>query len=301
MTALSATPGCPTLTWMIAKRVTDPYEDADAFISFTGRKGAGKSTASMSFCEGLSEDIATLRGRGEDPEQFFNIDHVRSITETGAIELLSSGRLKKQNSIFLLDDTGTQWGSRNFQSAINKSLNSILQICRVYKCVLVANFIMANHVDIQARQMTDFRAQMLFKNVKAGQSVFKFFYLEQGENGKEYKKYMTWNKKRVTKWIIGKPSDKLNEAYKKMRRENTDQFIEDAGTRLQEIQDKVTGKEKKFTKEKDQPVDYKNHPKVKAIISNPEFHRMVAAGETENAISKKLKVTRYWVGMAMGV
>src|SRR5512138_2264624 len=118
MTALSATPGCPTLTWMIAKRVTDQYEDADAFISFTGRKGAGKSTASMAFCEGLAEDIAMLRGRGESPEQFFNIDHVRSITETGAIELLSSGRLKKQNSIFLLDDTGTQWGSRNFQSAI---------------------------------------------------------------------------------------------------------------------------------------------------------------------------------------
>ncbi len=295
---LHAYTGCTTLTWMIAKRVTNPYEDSDAFISFTGRKGSSKSTSSAAFCEGLAEDIAKLRNKGENPEKFFNITHVRSITESGAIELLSSGALKQENSVFLLDDTGTQWGARNFQSQINKYLNSILQICRVYKCVLVANFIMANHVDIQARQMTDYRAQMLYKNVRANQAVFKFFYLEQGENGKEYKKYLKWHGKRITKWVIGRPSEKFEAQYKKMRRENTDEFISDASARLVELQD---GKKSGNVENDGRLRDYTTHPKVTSIQAKVwairEDQNRSPKEKTDTAIARELGTTRYWVGM----
>jgi hypothetical protein len=163
-----AYPGCPTLTWMVANRVCNPKEESDAFIQFTGRKGSSKSTSSIAFCEGLADDIARIRGKGEPPSKFFNINHIRSISETGAIDLLSSGALKEENSIFLLDDTGTQWGARNFQHIINKSLNSILQISRIYRGVLVANFIMRNHIDVQARGMSDYRAEMQYKNTSTG-------------------------------------------------------------------------------------------------------------------------------------
>lgn len=294
---IKAYPGCPTLTWMIAKRVTNPMEDADAFISFTGRKGSSKSTSSMAFCEGLAEDIAMLRGKSEKPDKFFNIDHIRSITETGAIELLSSGALRKENSVFLLDDTGTQWGARNFQSAINKHLNSILQICRVYRCVLVANFIMANHVDVQARQMTDYRAQMEYKNVLTGQAVFKFFYLEQGDNGKEYKKFLQWHGKRITKWVIERPSQALENQYKEIRRKNTDAFIEDAAEKLTDIQNNVSkGKKEK----QNDPVIYsQDKPEIAAIrddvIRIRNDPNLPKREKTDTAIARKLKTTRYWV------
>lgn len=298
MVKMNAFPGCPTLSWMIAKRVTNPFEDADAFISFTGRKGSSKSTSSAAFCEGLADDIARLRNKGESPEKFFNIDHVRSISERGAIELLSSGALKNENSVFLLDDTGTQWGARNFQSAINKHLNSILQICRVYKCVLVANFIMANHIDVQARQMTDFRAEMLYKNVKENYAVFKFYYLEQGQKrgqSHEYKKYLKWHGKRVTKWVIGRPSAKFESQYKKMRKENTDEFIENAAKDLQQILD-----DEKGDKVDHRVKDYKTHPKVLEIMEGVwrirEDPNRSKREKTDTAIANELGTTRYWVG-----
>jgi hypothetical protein len=270
---ITAYPGCPTLSWMIAKRVTNPYEDADAFISFTGRKGSSKTTSSSALCEGIAEDVVKIRWarakqqgipwKKEDPEKFFNIDHVRSITEVGALDLLSSGALEVENSIFLLDDTGTQWGARNFQSPINKTLNSILQICRIYRCVIVANFILQTHIDIQARGMADFRAEMQYKNTRDEQAVFKFYYLEQGvKRGKpqEYKKYLTWNGKRIKQWVIGKPSPKFEAQMKQIRKDNTREFVAAAKKRVQEImgvdtegepaQSPKAGKREKLTEKK---------------------------------------------------
>ena len=307
---LLAHPGCPTLSWLIAKRVTNKYEDADAFISFTGRKGSSKTTSSSAFCEDIAENIARIRCKGEDPKQFFNIDHVRSITEMGALELLSSGALTKENSIFLLDDTGTQWSSRNFQSPVNKTLNSILQICRIYKCVIVANFILQTHIDIQARGMADFRAEMQYKNTREGYAVFKFYYLEQGSkkgNPHEYKKYLKWNGKRIKQWVIGKPSAEYEAAYKKIRQDNTDEFISNAKQRVADILEKAGLSDPSDAKKIDnygkdgRLRNYTIHPNVLAIQDKVIKIRgdvtRSAREKTDTWIARELSTTRYWIGM----
>ena len=297
-------PNCPSLTYMIAKRVTNKFEDSDAFISFTGRKGSGKTTSSVSFCEDLALMIAMCRNKGEPPEKFFNIDHIKSVTETGALELLSSGALKTENAVFLLDDTGTQWGARNWNSPINKTLNSILQICRIYKCVIVANFILQTHIDIQARGMADYRAQMLYKDTKRNRAYFKFYYLEQGEyrgKQKEYKKFMTWHGKRIIRWAIRRPSPALEFAVKQIRRDNTDLYIEDAAAKVQEVLDKEKERRsgeshapmKKTYKESKDFNGLKE--KVMAILNNPKIPKKQ---KTPTALARKLKTTRYRVEMA---
>jgi hypothetical protein len=289
---------------MIALRVTNPYEDADAFISFTGRKGSSKTTSSSALCEGIAEDVAKIRGKGEDPHKFFNINHVRSITELGALELLSSGMLQEENSIFLLDDTGTQWGARNFQSPINKTLNSILQICRIYKCVIVANFILQTHIDIQARGMADFRAEMQFKNTKDKQAIFKFYYLEQGvKRGKpqEYKKYLTWHGKRIKQWVIGKPSPEFEAQMKIVRKDNTDEFVAAAKKRVQEIMGLGGGDAEAgaVPVKKDKRIrDYKRHPKVLEVLTGGG-ERMRTEGLTNTEIARRLDTTKYWVDKAL--
>jgi hypothetical protein len=298
---IKAFPGCPTLSWMIAKRITNPWEDADAFISFTGRKGSSKTTSSSALCEGIAEDVAQIRGKGEDPEKFFNIEHVRSITEVGALDLLSSGALEIENSVFLLDDTGTQWGARNFQSPINKTLNSILQICRIYRCVIVANFILQTHIDIQARGMADFRAEMQYKNTRDQQAVFKFYYLEQGvKRGKpqEYKKYLTWKGKRIQQWVIGKPSPKFETQMKQIRKDNTREFVAAAKKRVAEIMG--LGEEEDLTEgsvpvKKDKRIrDYNRHPKVLEIkVGGGD--QMRSDGLTNTEIARRLDTTKYWV------
>lgn len=307
---LNVYPGCPTLSWMIAKRVTNPYEDADAFISFTGRKGSSKTTSSSALAEGIAEDIAAIRGKGESPSKFFTIDNVRSISEMGALELLSSGALTHENSVFLLDDTGTQWSSRNFQSPINKTLNAILQICRIYKCVIIANFILQSHIDIQARGMADFRAEMQYKNTREEYAVFKFYYLEQGTkkgNPHEYKKYLKWNGKRITQWKIGRPSKEYEAAYKKIRKDNTDEFIQNAREKVAEILEKNgidpnTPDQKKKAYSEDKRVrDYSMHPNVLAIQDKVlkirgDVNRSPRE-KTDTWIARELGTTRYWVGM----
>lgn len=305
---LLAYPGCPTLSWIIATRVTNKFEDADAFISFTGRKGSSKTTSSSALCEDIAENIARIRGKGEPPEKFFNIEHVRSITEMGALELLSSGALTQENSVFLLDDTGTQWSSRNFQSPVNKTLNAILQICRIYKCVIVANFILQSHIDIQARGMADFRAEMQYKNSKEGYAVFKFYYLEQGTKKNkpfEYKKYLKWHGKRIKQWVIGRPSSDYEKAYKQMRQSNTDEFIVNARQRVKEILEKSGLSEEELSKvaikKSKMPTNYALHPKVLeiqnkvlAIRNNPALD---AKEKTDTRIARKLGTTRYWVNL----
>jgi hypothetical protein len=209
----------------------------------------------------------------------------------GAIDLLTSGILKKENSVILLDDTGTQWGARNFQTMINKYLNMILQIARVYRCVIISNFIMKNHIDVQARDMTDFRAEMQYKDVTTGQAFFKFFYIEQGEKG-EYKKYLTWKGKRIKLWVVERPSKVLNEKYKSMRRENTDTFIEEAQIKLKE----------KYYKEKKpdgRVKDYLTHPIV--IANKGEVMKLTHDGMKEMQIAKAVGITRYWVQKIQGL
>lgn len=307
---LYAYPKCPSLSWMIAKRVTNPYEDADAFISFTGRKGSGKTTASSALAEGIAEDIAAIRGKGESPAQFFNINNVRSITELGALELLSSGALMKENSVFLLDDTGTQWSARNFQSPINKTLNSILQICRIYRCVIIANFILQSHIDVGARGMADYRAEMQFKNTREQYSVFKFYYLEQGTkkgNPHEYKKYLKWNGKRIKQWVIGRPSKEYEEAYKKIRIANTNEFVSNAKQKVVEILEKngidtnSPDQKKKAYSEDKRVRDYSMHPNVLAIQDKVLKMRgdvdRSPREKTDTWIARELGTTRYWVGM----
>jgi hypothetical protein len=303
---LLAYPGCPSLTRMIAMRVTNPYEDQDAFISCTGRKGSGKSTATAAFCEDLANEIALLRNKGEPPEKFFNINHVRSISELGALEMLSGGALTQENSVFLLDDTGTQWSARNFQSPVNKTLNAILQICRVYKCVIVANFILQSHIDIGARGMADFRIELNFKNTKEEYAVFKFYYLEQGtKRGKpyEYKKYMKWKGKRITQWVIGKPSDEFLADYKVMRRENTDGYIADAKKKMEEVMEKLTETEemKQEKAAKKAIKNFSTHPEILRIQDQVIKMRgdvnLSKREKTDTNIARVVNSTRYWVGL----
>ena len=298
-----AYPGCPSLTYIIARRVTDTNAEDDATISIVGRKGIGKSTTGVELCTGISEDIARLRKRNEPPEKFFNIDNIKSVTELGALELLSSGALECENSVFLLDDAGTQWSARNFQSPINKTLNGILQVCRIYKCVIVSTFIMQSHVDVQARGMTDFRAQMLYKNTRTKQSLFKFFYLEQGEfrgKPKEYKKYLMWHGKRITKWVIDKPDSKIYQDYRTLRKDGTREYIDDAKRRVQEIiADRAKNGEEGAEKIKPDYTQKKEYTglreKVLEIQNNPEISDK---NKTPTAIARKLKTTRYRVELA---
>ena len=288
---IKAYPGVPPFTWLIAARVTDDkFGENDACIAVFGKKGAGKSTLSCALGEGIAHDIAYLRGQGEDPTKFFNINHIVSVTREGAIRLLTSGILKQENSVILLDDVSLQWNSRRAMSWINTALNDILTIARVFRCVVIMNCIQASHLDKVARELTDFSIQMIGKNVLTKQSVFKTFVVEIGPDGTIYKKYLTWHGLRVKYWVSGKPSEELEKLYKEMRVQNTVAHLEESYTKM---------KEKLGEGEDNGP---KIDKRIKDYTTLPEFikHRnviaeMTASGARIEAIVQKTGLTRYRV------
>ena len=290
--AIKAFPQCPTLSWMIASRVTNPYEEADAFILLSGRKGSGKSTASLSLCESIAENIAYIRGKGEDPKQFFNADHIKTVTKDGAISLLTSGILKKKNSVILLDDFSVQYSNRAFQTFINKAINDILMIGRVYSCVIIANCVMRTHIDKIGRELVDYQIQMVSKSTITKQAIFKCYYFEVGPDGSEYKKFLTWHGKRIKYWLCGKPSEEINTAYLKMRHDNTDVHVDEAYAKMLEKsnpQSKTDGRIK----------DYASMP---AIVQNRDKIRdMYASGETVEAIVRATGMSRYMIQRAQAI
>jgi hypothetical protein len=120
------------------------------------------------------------------------------------------------------------------------------------------------------------------------------YYVEQGEFG-EYKKYLRWHGMRLKKFVIGKPSEEIEAAYKRMRRGNTDQYIADAGEKLTEIERKnKKNKEGKYERKQYATTDYTNHPNVLAI--RDDVMRLRSEGLKDNTIANRLKTTRYWVG-----
>lgn len=246
--AVEAFPGCPSLSWMLAKRVCNPYEEADAFIVMTGRKGSGKSTASLAIAEDTARCIAALRCQGEDPEKFFNIEHVVTVTKEGTIRLLTSGILQKRNGVIILDDVSLQWNSRDSMSWINKALNDILMVARVYQCVIISNTVQSGYLDKVARELSDFRIRVMSKSTFNKQSFLRCYYWETSETGDAYRHHLTWHGHRIKTWVCGLPSEKIIKQYHDMRVANTDEHLK---ATYSKVKIKLDGAEpvKKKTKE----------------------------------------------------
>jgi hypothetical protein len=294
MPKIKAFPGCPSLDWFIARRVTNPYADEDCLINISGRRGSGKSTASLSLAEGIAECIAYLRDKNEPPEKFFNINNVRSVSPDGCIDLFSGDNFGiQENSVYLIDDTGTQYGSRRFYTDKNIKIGEILQVCRIYRCVVIFNFISEKMIDLQGRLMQDVRVQMLYKNTKTQQAVFKAMYnMGIGKKGNEpYAQYFRWNGKRITRFIIERPSPELEKAYKDLRRGETDKFI-----RRNPDKDAVPVERITPRAQQRQTILKDLVPKVKHILDDPAISEK---RKSEYSIGQQCHVTRYWAGLAI--
>lgn len=299
-------PGCPSLSWVFANRVCNTFEDQDAFIVFSGRKGSGKSTSGLSLAEDIAECISFIRhqnyidsnGKTGDPvrkppTEFFNIDHVVSVTKEGAIRLLTSGILQKENAVIILDDVSLQWNSRNFQTWINKALNDILTIARVFKCIIIANCVQTTHIDKIARELTDYRIVMMRKSTVTKQALFRCYYVEIGPDSQEYKHFITWKGKRIKTWVIGLPSRQIMKAYQTMRRENTVTHID---TTLDKVTEKLDGLKNK----KDGRVKDENHPDIKNNIDYVVDARL-NKHMSMNKIMEARGITKYIIGRCLAI
>jgi hypothetical protein len=224
--------GCPELAWILAKKTTGSSA-YDCCICVEGKKGKGKSMLSLTLAEQLSKYLSMIKGGV--PEDYFNIHtHMVSVERDGALDLLSSPEIKRKNNIFILDDVSVQWSSRNSMSIVNRTLNDLLTVARVYRSILICNLVARSTSDLILRNLTDYVARIESKNVKTGEVIFRFYATDVKTDGKELLKFLTWRdpqtgkKYRIKHWIGHKPSDYLIKEYMKMRQKNTDIFLDSA-------------------------------------------------------------------------
>jgi hypothetical protein len=294
---ISPYPGTPPFSWILSMKVCDTHQDADACVGWFGKKGSGKSTGSLALAEDCARNIAYIRGKGEDPKEFFDVrTHCVSVTKLGAISLLTSGAMKKYNSVFILDDVkrlvsllillcgSAQWNSRNAMSWINKALNDVLTIARIYKCIIILNCVMSDSVDKVVRQLLDYKIQMVSKNTFTKQSIFKAYICEAGADGTIYNKFLTWHRMRIKYWVGGLPTPESEKIYKEMRLNNTTEAIEESYQKLLEK-----------TGQKDKPDGrLKDYRQSDEFVKHGDLIRqMTKENEPTEKIVRKTGLTRY--------
>jgi nucleoside-triphosphatase THEP1 len=255
-------PKCPTLAWIIAKRVTNKNRDLDCTIMITGKKGSGKSTFSMNLAYEISKCIAIIHNREELKElsyddrkvridqlaqHYFNMNHVRSVDKDGTMEMFSSSILKTDNAILICDDVSIAANSRNSMTTQNKSLTDIMTVSRVYRNVLIMNTVYSTMVDKNARNFSDIVIELLYVDEKKKRSVAKaYIYTVNQTTGNEYRKFFTWKGQRIKYWFSPLPPPYFNMEYKKLRKSKTNDLVDNKGEIFRDGKLKGHKRENKF-------------------------------------------------------
>lgn len=254
-------PNVPTLAWMIAKRVTDPVIELDCTILVTGPKGSGKSIACVGLGYDISKAIAVINHRKElsklsssDRElkvieyanEYFNMEHIKSVDREGTMEMFSGDIITKNNSILLCDDVSISANSRDSMTKNNKILSKIMTVSRPYRNVIILNTVYSTLIDKVARGFADIVIEMVGIDKKRKRSVMKVFlhHINQS-NGKEYRKYFKYNGKRIIYWVSYLPPKKLMTDYHDLRMKKTKEMIDSFKEDREDEKNKGTKRAKK--------------------------------------------------------
>jgi hypothetical protein len=146
-------------------------------------------------------------------------------------------------------------------------------------------------IDLQGRGLADYKCEILYKNTINEQVIFKCLYNQSTGKG-DYKRFLRWHGKRITRFVIGRPSEALEKAYKELRRSETDKFIhrDDVGSEQAKPQIPKPREQKRAEILKDLV------PQVKEYLNNPNIP---IKNKTDHGISKGLLTTRYWASAAL--
>ena len=209
-----------TFARMVALRVTRKRV-LDCTIGIIGPKGIGKSTTSLFLAHNIAKELVKIRGG--KIEDYFNINHARTVDQEGTQELFEN---VKENGVYILDDVSVAWGSRNFMTTANKRLNNILTVMRIYRAVLILNMPDLAFIDKVPRTLADFFIEILGIDMETNRTFMRLLKFERSMmSDSTYKKYLVFDKKRVTRWTAGLPPVKLRHEYKKLREKYTQELM----------------------------------------------------------------------------
>jgi hypothetical protein len=301
-------PDCPTLAWMIAKRVTDPTIKLDCTIMITGKKGTGKSIFSISLAYEIAKCIVIIKNRDKlralspvdrkklmdiETNKLFNMEHIKTVDKDGTMEMFSGDIIKTYNSILLCDDVSIAANSRNSMTLQNKWISQIMTVTRPFRNVTILNTVYSSLVDKAARGFSDIVIELLGVDKKNKRSIAKvFLYSINQTSSKEYRKFFTWHGKRIKYWACYAPPKWMKDEYEQMREDKTVELLDEIQGDHNEKKDKKAGSGKRAKREEEIINTYKD--KVLEMYYSGKYSQRAIA-----RISPELSL--HWVGKIIAI
>lgn len=270
-----------SLSKLFAERVLSPFkQDVSLFIE--GRKGAGKSYASLSIAYLTACEIA--KRRGGTWENYFSVQkNIAIISPEDAYAVMQ--KLEDFN-VYILDDIGVGWNARTFQKSENRMMNDIFEVCRVKRTVLIFSAPAAFLIDKVPRELATYRAEVAESIHEKGVVTLKLKTpMRISQLDKTISPYLTIGRNRIVRFVIPKPPDELAAQYDVLRADKTTQILE---SHAQDMADESEKKEVdvKDLEERAKCYEVIYHWKVNGLSLKESCK---AVGTSDNTVRKFIK------------
>ena len=205
-------------------------DNEDFILVVVGRKGRGKSYASLSIGEVWS------KGLGLD----FNVDDNVKHTVGSVLKVVKSNILTA-GSVLVIEEMGVSANSRNFMSNVNKSLSTLAQTIRLKHYFIIVNVPKYTMIDKNVRMLTNARLEILRKDMSANLSYGKVYLLEyeDAQRQKEWRRFLRFRvmgKRKlhvIDSICFGLPSRSVCEEYELKKSKYTDKLYDDVFNELE--------------------------------------------------------------------
>ena len=211
----------------LAKRITSRH-NKDVRLLVVGEPGSGKSRTLLYIAHRLSVEVAKLKGG--NPENYFTIDNVGVITAEDIIEKMNN---LNRYCVYILDDAGVAWDSRDFATRGNKNLNHILQTCRTANAAILISVPDPKLIDIQVteRGLIQYWAEVSESLHDYGKNLVKIFRLKRlFRAGKMLYMHPRYGDNKIVRYEALNPPEEMIHEYEFMRRS----CAKDAGAKYED-------------------------------------------------------------------
>lgn len=233
-----------------ADTVCGPFNQ-DISMLLVGKKGTGKSLASLSLARLTASEIA--KRRGGTWHDYFSMKNVAIIDPERASDLIIN---QEMHQVYLYDDIGLGWNARNFASTENKDKNDIFQINRVDRTCQIFSVPNQFLLDKVPRSLVSHYAEMdrTKRGFKSGFSLMKFFEpVTLFREGKQIQPYVSTKGQKFVQIVIPSPPMDLVTEYNRERSRVTRLIREMKKQDKQEAADIISAGGKK-AKKRDQVI-----------------------------------------------
>ncbi len=146
-----------TMGEMFGRKITSRHNQ-HVLLQIIGKTGMGKSNAGLYIATETSKWIA--ENVGGNPEDYFTINNCAIMSLESIVPIVKDIDNRRYN-IFILDDIGASYGARDYQNAVNKAFNKIIQTFRDSNTLVIFTMPDDFLIDKVPRKLAHFQIEMV--------------------------------------------------------------------------------------------------------------------------------------------